>query len=130
VRFGAALLRGEILRRETLDAAFTPQRTRNGSDTGYGLGWYVERDARGRRYVWHDGRGVGGRAAIVIVPHARLVTVMLSNIEGERLDEHARRIAAFFLDVDDGGPRDQLRVSVPPGQAPPFAYKTAPAPGE
>ena len=30
VRFGAALLRGELLRRETLDAMFTPQKTRNG----------------------------------------------------------------------------------------------------
>ncbi len=130
VRFGAALLRGEIVRRDTVETMFTPQKTRNGSDTGYGLGWYVNTDARGRRYLWHDGRGVGGRAAIVIVPHARLVTVMLSNIEGERLDEHARRIAAFFLDSDDSAGRDQLRVSVPPGPAPPFAYKTAPAPGE
>jgi serine beta-lactamase-like protein LACTB, mitochondrial len=130
VRFGAALLRGEILRRETMEASFTPQKTRNGSETGYGLGWHVEADARGRRYFWHDGRGVGGRAAIVIVPHARLVTVMLSNIEGERLDEHARRIAAFFLDADVAAARDQLRVSAPPDPAPPFAYKTAPAPGE
>ena len=130
VRFGAALLRGEILRRETMEAMFTSQKTRNGSQTGYGLGWYVETDARGRRYLWHGGRGVGGRAAIVIVPHARLVTVMLSNIEGERLDEHARRIAAFFLDADESGARDLLRASGPPGPAPPFAYKTAPAPGE
>ena len=115
VRFGAALLSGEFLRRETLDAMFTPQKTRGGEDTGYGLGWHVERDARGRRYAWHGGRGVGGRAAIVIVPHARLVTVMLSNIEGERLDEHARRIAAFFLESVEasGGPPDLLRASGP-----------------
>jgi SAM-dependent methyltransferase len=37
---------------------------------------------------------VGGRAAIVVVPHSRLVTVMLSNIEGERLTS-TRRITAF-----------------------------------
>ncbi|MEP6994709.1 MAG: serine hydrolase domain-containing protein [Acidobacteriota bacterium] len=128
VRFGAALLRGEIVRRDTLETMFTPQKTRNGSNTGYGLGWNIATDARGRRYLWHGGRGVGGRAAIVVVPHARLVTVMLSNIEGERLDEHARRIAAFFLDSDDSGPRDILRASGPPGTAPPFALKTAPAP--
>lgn len=129
VRFGSALLRGEIVRRETLDTMFASQKTRTGTRTGYGLGWYVDTDARGRHYLWHDGRGVGGRAAIVIVPHARLVTVMLSNIEGERLDEHARRIAAFFLDADDGA-RDILRAQTPAGPSPPFAYSTSPAPGE
>ena len=128
VRFGSALLRGEIVKRETLEAMFTSQKTRSGARTGYGLGWYVDTDARGRHYLWHDGRGVGGRAAIVVVPHARLVTVMLSNIEGERLDEHARRIAAFFLDVDDAGARDLLRAQSPGNSVPPFAY--SPAPGE
>ncbi|HTR02436.1 MAG TPA: serine hydrolase domain-containing protein [Thermoanaerobaculia bacterium] len=133
VRFGAALVNGDIVKRETLEAMFTPQKTRGGTETGYGLGWHVDRDARGRRYVWHGGRGVGGRAAIVIVPHARLVTVMLSNIEGERLDEHARRIAAFFLESVEasGGPPDMLRASGPPGKPdPPFAYRALPAPGE
>ena len=132
VRFGNALLSGDLLRRQTLDAMFTPQKTRRGDDTGYGLGWHVDADARGRRYLWHAGRGVGGRAAIVIVPHARLVTVMLSNIEGERLDEHARRITAFFLESVEasGGPPDLLRASGPGKPSPPFAYRARPAPGE
>ncbi len=130
VRFASALLRGELVRRETLETMFTPQKTRAGQRTGYGLGWYVETDARGRRYVWHDGRGVGGRAAIVVVPHARLVAVMLSNIEGERLDEHARRIAAFFLEAEDAGTRDILRAQSPANASPPFAFSTPPAPGE
>ncbi len=91
------------------------------------------RDARGRRYVWHGGRGVGGRSAIVVVPHARLVTVMLSNIEGERLDEHARRITAFFLEAAEaaGVAPDLIRAR---GQndkpAPPFVFRAVPAPGE
>ncbi len=132
VRFGAALLRGEILRGDTMEAMFTPQKTRNGVDTGYGLGWFVERDSRGRRYVWHGGRGVGGRSAIVIVPHARLVTVMLSNIEGERLDEHARRITAFFLEGAEasGVAPDLVRATGPGKPSPPFAYRAVPAPGE
>jgi CubicO group peptidase (beta-lactamase class C family) len=131
VRFGAALLRGQILRNDSLDAMFTPQKTRNGLDTGYGLGWFVETDARGRRYLWHGGRGIGGRSAIVIVPHARLVTVMLSNIEGERLDEHARRITGFFLEgAESSGFAPDLRRATGPGQPPPFAYRAVPAPGE
>ena len=131
-RFGAALLRGEILRRETLEAMFTAQKTRTGAGTGYGLGWHVETDARGRKVLWHGGRGVGGRAAIVLVPHARLVAVMLSNIEGEMLDEHARRIAAYFLEDAEasGGALDIQRASGPGKPSPPFAYRALPAPGE
>ncbi len=131
VRFGAALLRGQILRNDALDAMFTPQKTRNGVDTGYGLGWYVDTDARGRRYLWHGGRGIGGRSAIVIVPHARMVTVMLSNIEGERLDEHARRITGFFLEgAEAGGITPDLRRATGADQPPPFAYRAVPAKGE
>ncbi len=132
VRFGAALLRGELLRSRSLDAMFTSRKARNGTDTGYGLGWNVETDSRGRPFVWHAGRGVGGRAAIVVVPHARLVAVMLSNIEGERLDEHARRIAAFFLESVEasGGAPDLVRAAGPDKPSPPFAYRAAPAPGE
>lgn len=132
VRFAEALLNGELVRPRTLEAMFTPQRTRGGEATDYGLGWHVDADARGRRYVWHGGRGIGGRAAIVIVPHARLVAVMLSNIEGERLDEHARRIAAFFLESVEasGGPPDMLRASGPEKPSPPLSYRAMPAPGE
>lgn len=131
-RFGAALVGGEMLRRETLEALFTAQKTRAGAPTGYGLGWHVDADARGRLFVWHAGRGVGGRAAIVIVPHARLVTVMLSNIEGERLDEHARRIAAYFLESVEasGGVPDLLRASGPDKSSDRFAFRALPAPGE
>jgi CubicO group peptidase (beta-lactamase class C family) len=118
------------VRRETLETMFAPQKTRTGTRTGYGLGWYVDTDVRGHRFVWHDGRGVGGRAAIVIVPQARLVTVMLSNIEGERLDEHARRITEFFLEADEAGTRDMIRAQTPGAPSPPFAYSTSPAPGE
>ncbi len=129
-RFGAALLRGEILRRETLEAMFTTQTTRTGARTGYGLGWHVETDARGRRVLWHGGRGVGGRSAIVLIPHARLVCVMLSNIEGEMLDEHARRIAAFFLEDNEasGGAPDTIRAYGPYRTLPPYADRATPAP--
>ena len=130
VRFGAALLRGQLLRNDSIEAMFTPQKTRNGVDTGYGLGWFVETDSRGRRYVWHGGRGIGGRSAIVIVPRARLVTVMLSNIEGERLDEHARRITGFFLEgAEASGVAPDLRRATRV-EPPPFAYRAVPAPGE
>jgi len=57
---------------------------------------------------------------------------MLSNIEGERLDEHARRITAFFLEgVETSGVSPDLVRATGPGKpSPPFAYRAVPAPGE
>ena len=56
---------------------------------------------------------------------------MLSNIEGERLDEHARRITGFFLDsAEAGSVAPDLRRATGQGQPPPFAYRAVPAPGE
>ena len=54
---------------------------------------------------------------------------MLSNIEGERLDEHARRIAAFFLESAEasGGPPDLIRAYGPARN--PAALRGPRAPG-
>jgi serine beta-lactamase-like protein LACTB len=100
VRFGLALLRGDLVRRETLAQMFAPQRTRSGASTGVGLGWEVAVDARGRLRLMQSGRTVGGRSAFVLVPNERLVVALLSNIEGEHLDDHGNRIASLFLDSE------------------------------
>src|SRR5204863_649565 len=40
-RFASALLKGTLLKPETLQMAFAPQPLRSGKATGYGLGWIV-----------------------------------------------------------------------------------------
>jgi serine beta-lactamase-like protein LACTB len=53
-RFGSALLAGRLLRPATLELMLTPQKTRAGRTTGYGLGLVVdERD--GHLEAWHEG---------------------------------------------------------------------------
>ena len=41
-RFGSAMLRGVLLKPETLRLLFTPQTTTSGTKTKYGLGWSVD----------------------------------------------------------------------------------------
>ena len=78
-RFGDRLLRGELLRPETVALLWTPMQTSDGTSTEYGIGWTVERDSLGRRRVRHSGGSVGGTAHLIIYPDQRVVVAVLVN---------------------------------------------------
>ena len=78
-RFGDRLLRGELLRPETVQLLWTPMRTSDGTPTDYGIGWTIERDSLGRRRVRHSGGSVGGTAHLIIYPDQRVVVAVLVN---------------------------------------------------
>ena len=78
--FGAALLEGNILAPETMELLWTEQRTSNNIPTGYGLGWKLNTNWRGRKICGHTGAAVGGSAAIMIFPESKLVFAMAMNI--------------------------------------------------
>jgi CubicO group peptidase (beta-lactamase class C family) len=95
-RFGMALLRGELLKRESVTTMFSPQKTTDGESTGYGFGWQVGVDGAGRRRLVESGRTPGGRSVLVLVPEVRLTVAMLANVNGEHLDDHALKVAELF----------------------------------
>jgi CubicO group peptidase (beta-lactamase class C family) len=78
-RFGDRLLRGQLVRPETVELLWTSMRTSNGTPTEYGIGWMVERDSAGRRRVRHSGGSVGGTAQLIIYPDEQLVVAVLVN---------------------------------------------------
>ena len=78
-RFGDRLLRGELLRPESVALLWTSMRTADGRPTEYGIGWSVEQDSTGRRRVRHSGGSVGGTAHLIIYPDDRLVVAVLVN---------------------------------------------------
>lgn len=97
VAFGNALLEGRLLKQETRALLWTSQKTSDGKDTEYGIGWTVDRDSRGRPRVRHSGGAQGGTANLVIYPAERLVLAMLVN-SGESFTGRAPQIAEMFLD--------------------------------
>jgi serine beta-lactamase-like protein LACTB len=99
-RFGLALLRGELVKRESLPLLLTPQKTSTGESTGHGLGWQVGVDAAGRRRLVQSGRTVGGRSVVVLIPDAKLAVALLANVDGEHLDDHALKIAELFAEPE------------------------------
>lgn len=80
VRFGSAHLRGAFLKPATLEMLFTTQRTASGEETGYGLGWGVGKDSKGRRLVQHGGGSVGGTSMLMLYPESKVVVAVLSNL--------------------------------------------------
>ncbi|HEY3171564.1 MAG TPA: serine hydrolase domain-containing protein [Thermoanaerobaculia bacterium] len=99
-RFGLALLRGELVRRESLPVLFSPQKTATGESTGHGLGWQIGVDAAGRRRLVQSGRTPGGRSVVVLIPESKLAVALLANVDGEHLDDHALKIAALFAEPE------------------------------
>lgn len=95
-RFAIALQQGKLLRRETLEKMWTPQMTRDGRQTSYGLGWSLS-EHRGRREVFHTGGQPRVSTLLYMRPEDRLAVVLMSNLEGARLLDLARRIADLAL---------------------------------
>ena len=97
VAFARALLDGRLLRPETVALLWTSMKTSDGKDTDYGIGWTVDRDAKGRRRVRHSGGAQGGTANLVIYPEERLAVALLVNSD-ESFTGRTPAIAEVFVD--------------------------------
>lgn len=98
-RFGSAHLRPGYLRAESLRLLWTPQRTAEGRETGYGVGWAAGRDDAGRRTASHSGGAVGGSAFLLVYPDQGVVVAMLTNTGDAMVGagNGARQVARLFL---------------------------------
>lgn len=80
VRFGSALLHPGFLPESSLRLLFTSQKTISGKETGYGMGWFVQKSASGQRIYQHSGGSVGGTSQLIIYPDTGVVVALLTNL--------------------------------------------------
>jgi CubicO group peptidase (beta-lactamase class C family) len=78
-RFGSSLLDGTVVTRAAARAMFTAQKTRNGSATGYGIGFEVHPSPFGL-LVGQIGAVDGGSAFLLIHPATRTVLALATNL--------------------------------------------------
>lgn len=96
--YGATLLQAKFLKPSTRDEIFRSLKTFSGEDTGYGLGWYIARDAKGRRMYHHGGGGLGISSYVRLYPQEDFVLAILSNLTNAPVSgEVATKIAEAFL---------------------------------
>lgn len=102
VRFGLALGNGQLVRPQTVTRLQTPQTLRDGSSTGYGLGWSLETvtiAGVSSTVAGHDGRLLGGAAvSFLTVPDRRLVIAVMANISYADPRSLALDVARAFAD--------------------------------
>ena len=82
-KFGSALLQPGFLKPESLRLLFTSQKTNDGKETGYGIGWSVGRSKSGQRVYAHNGGAAGGSSRLILYPDAHAVVAMICNFEGD-----------------------------------------------
>ncbi|MGH9736519.1 MAG: serine hydrolase domain-containing protein [Candidatus Acidiferrales bacterium] len=80
VRFGSALLRPGFLPQSSLRLLFTSQKTTSGQQTGYGMGWFIQKSQSGQRIYQHSGGSVGGTSQLIIYPDTGVVVALLTNL--------------------------------------------------
>lgn len=59
-RFGQAHMKAGFLKQTTLDEWMRSQKTRDGKETNYGIGWRIFKRPSGNTFVGHSGGSVGG----------------------------------------------------------------------
>jgi serine beta-lactamase-like protein LACTB len=94
-RFAIAVWKGVLVRPETRRQMFTSLKTRDGKPTGYGLGWALGKDPRGRGEVFHRGAQQRVTSLLYTQPERSLAVVVFANLEGigSNLFSLARQIA-------------------------------------
>jgi serine beta-lactamase-like protein LACTB len=103
VRFGSGLVNG-FLKEGTRKIWWTSQKTSDGKNTGYGIGFFVGQDFDGRRIVSHGGGSVGGTTAWVMFPEDDDVVIAMNvNMSVSPMSEPtAETIAEAFLNARHG----------------------------
>ena len=78
-RWHKALLSYKLVKKETLDKAFTPARLKNGDYTKYGFGWFID-TSQGSKCIHHEGQINGFVAAEEYYPKEDTYVAILTNV--------------------------------------------------
>lgn len=92
-RFAAAVNQGKLLAAATVDAMWSSQQTREGKETGYGLGWKVG-TTNGNKFAAHSGGQAGTSTYLLTLPRTGTCVALMCNLQGARLQPLAEAIAA------------------------------------
>ena len=89
-RWDAALYDERLLKRASLDAAFTPATATDDATVEYGYGWRITGET-----LWHSGETIGFRNVIVRYPRRHMTVVLLTNRNDPEPYRTALAIAAL-----------------------------------
>lgn len=97
IAFGRAVFWGDFLEQETVDKLVQSQKTNDGEETGYGIGWSSGTDSRNRTFYGHSGGSVGGTTRFTVFPEQQVIVAMIANLGGVDYDGIHLQIADLFM---------------------------------
>jgi CubicO group peptidase (beta-lactamase class C family) len=96
-RWDRALDANVLVRRPTLEEAWTPVRLSGGKPYPYGFGWRIgSEDTLGRR-VFHSGGWLGFSTHVARYPERRVTVIVLANLEDFECEEATRPIVELLF---------------------------------
>ena len=97
-QFAIAVQTGVLVKQETLAQMWTKQKTRDGKETGYGLGWGLSEHGS-LKEVGHGGAQQRVSTYLYMIPEKGLAVVVMANMEnvGGSLNKLSRQIADILL---------------------------------
>jgi len=95
-KYEVAMLNDRLVTHATRDAMWTRQKTSDGKETDYGLGWGVGNDL-GVTDVGHGGGQQGTSTFIMMVPERRAGVVVLMNLDGGDASALAKELMKILL---------------------------------
>lgn len=112
-QFAIALDTGALIAPDDAErlGVYRPVTLPDGTSTGYGLGWHVKDDDRGR-WVGHGGGATGGAAYLLRRPEQGFAVAVATNLE-----IRSAELAALARAVEDAWRGDARSVADQPGDA-------------
>jgi CubicO group peptidase (beta-lactamase class C family) len=104
LRFARAHLDGTLLAPETLDLLWSPQVTRDGEESPFGIGWQVARLPDGTRLMVAGGNAIGGTTVVFVFPDVGVVVVFLTNMGNAPIRGVPLRLARILLGAETPPP--------------------------
>lgn len=93
-----ALLTGKLIKRDSLEQAFSSFKLKDGTDARYGFGWFIS-SYEGHRLIEHGGGIPGFTSYALIMPEDEILVALLTNsaIQGRIPEPLAFRVACLTL---------------------------------
>jgi CubicO group peptidase (beta-lactamase class C family) len=106
LKWDQALNSGQLFKKETLDAAFTPLSNERRSIHNYGLGWRMMIFPNGKKLIYHNGRWHGSNAVFVRFPDENATMILIGNKYNRNIYYAARTAYNLFGSYLPGQDKD------------------------
>lgn len=98
VRFAAAVMSNKLLKPETVKMMWTSQKTSDGKETHYGLGWGLA-ELEGQPIFAHTGGQQGTSTSLLVMPSREYASAVMTNMQNQDAAEINRSIGKVVMEA-------------------------------